>query len=120
MPTVTAVHHRWKEMPRELIGERIARRFITGERITLAHFELKRGASVKSHGHEAEEMLCVLSGSVKITTDGAGNIIREGEVIHIPDAVPHEVEALEDSAILDIFSPIRQDWLDKTDTYFPR
>ena len=40
--------------------------------------------------------------------------------MQIPGFVAHEVEALEDSTALDIFSPIRQDWIDKTDDYFRR
>jgi hypothetical protein len=44
--------------------------------------------------------------------------VREGEVLHIPSWVPHQAEALDDTFELDLFSPIRQDWLDGTDTYF--
>ena len=47
-----------------------------------------------------------------------GSQVREGEVLHIPSWVPHQAEALEDTFELDLFSPIRQDWLDGTDTYF--
>ncbi len=38
----------------------------------------------------------------------------------IPPDVPHRAEALEDTVDIDVFSPIRQDWLDGTDTYFHR
>ena len=40
-----------------------------------------------------------------------------GEVLHIPSNVPHKAEALADTLDVDIFSPPRQDWLDKTDDY---
>jgi len=43
--------------------------------------------------------------------------LREGEVLHIPSRIPHQAEALEDTFELDIFSPIRQDWLDHADDY---
>ncbi|MFT4604950.1 MAG: ribosomal protein L16 Arg81 hydroxylase, partial [Rhodothermales bacterium] len=42
---------------------------------------------------------------------------RVGEVLHLPAHVPHEAVALEDTLDLDIFSPPRQDWIDKTDAY---
>ena len=42
------------------------------------------------------------------------------EVLHIPSWVEHQAEALEDTFELDVFSPIRQDWLDHTDDYFHR
>jgi hypothetical protein len=44
--------------------------------------------------------------------------VREGEVLHIPSWVPHQAEAIDDTFEMDMFSPIRHDWLDGTDTYF--
>ncbi len=45
---------------------------------------------------------------------------RAGEVLVTPPNVPHRVLALEDTLAVDVFSPIRQDWLDGTDDYFRR
>ena len=56
-----------------------------------------------------------LEGSAK-----AQSALREGEVLHIPSWVEHQAEALDDTFELDVFSPIRQDWLDHTDDYFHR
>ena len=39
------------------------------------------------------------------------NTVRDGEVLHIPSWTPHQAEALEDTFELDVFSPIRQDWV---------
>jgi len=36
--------------------------------------------------------------------------LREGEVLHIRPNVPHQVEALDDTFVLGVFSPVRQDW----------
>jgi quercetin dioxygenase-like cupin family protein len=47
-------------------------------------------------------------------------IVRQGEVLHIPSNVPHRAVALEDTLDLDIFSPIRTDWLTKDDAYLRR
>ncbi len=44
--------------------------------------------------------------------------VKAGEFVVIPPNVPHKAEALEYTVDIDIFSPIRQDWLDGTDTYF--
>ena len=46
--------------------------------------------------------------------------MRQGEVLHIPSNVPHRAVALEDTLDLDIFSPIRTDWLVKDDAYLRR
>ena len=53
-----------------------------------------------------------------LTARGEEITVREGEVLHIPSWVEHQAEALDDTFELDVFSPIRQDWLDKTDDYF--
>ncbi len=44
-------------------------------------------------------------------------VVAAGQVLVIPSNVPHMAEALEDTLDVDVFSPPRQDWLDKTDNY---
>ena len=54
-----------------------------------------------------------------IGADGSEEVtVRAGEVLHIPSNVPHKAVALEDTVDLDVFTPIRSDWLDGTDSYF--
>jgi len=60
----------------------------------------------------------VLQGALKFLIAGEEITVREGEVLHIPSWVEHQAEALDDTFELDLFSPIRHDWLDHTDTYF--
>ena len=113
-------HHRWSDISPEAIGSLIERRYFNGERMTVARLDLKRTAGTRTHTHEAEELLCVLTGALKVTVDGDETILREGELIQTRGGVPHAIEALEDTVLLAVFSPIRQDWIDKTDTYFKR
>ena len=112
--------YRWDEIASEKVTEMISRKIVTGEREMLAHIWLKRGAIVPTHSHESEQLTYVLQGALKFSIDGEELIVREGEVLHIPSMVPHQAEALDDCFELDVFSPIRQDWLDKTDDYFRR
>ena len=116
--TATAVHLSWNDIAPETIGSLIERRYITGEHMTVARLNLKRTAGTRTHTHEAEEVLCVLNGVLKVTVEGEESILREGELIQTRGGVPHSIEALEDTVVLAFFSPIRQDWIDKTDTYF--
>ena len=107
--------HRWDEIALEKVTEMISRKIVTGEREMLAQIYLKRGALVPMHSHESEQMTYVLQGALQFLIDGEEITVREGEVLHIPSWVPHQAEALDDTFELDIFSPIRQDWLDGTD-----
>jgi quercetin dioxygenase-like cupin family protein len=88
--------------------------------VTIARFELKRGGIVPRHSHENEQVSMVLSGALLFKIDGREVTIRGGEVMQIPGNVAHEVEVLEDALVNDVFSPVRQDWIDKTDSYFRR
>jgi quercetin dioxygenase-like cupin family protein len=109
--------HRWDEIALEKVTEMLSRKIVTGEREMLAQVYLKRGCLVPMHSHEAEQMTYVLQGALKFLVGGEEVTLREGEVLHIPSRIPHQAEALEDTFELDIFSPIRQDWLDHTDDY---
>jgi quercetin dioxygenase-like cupin family protein len=112
--------HRWDEIALEKVTEVISRKLVTGQREMLTQIYLKRGALVPMHKHDSEQMTYVLQGGLKFLVGGEEVIVREGEVLVIPSWVEHQVEALDDTLTLDIFSPIRQDWLDGTDDYFRR
>ena len=117
MPTETVTHYRWDDIELETLSETISRKLVVGDRVMLAHVILKKGASVPAHHHENEQVTYILKGALKFDIEGQEVIVREGEVLHIPSHVMHGAEALEDTLDLDVFSPIRQDWLDKTDDY---
>ena len=112
--------YRWDELASEKVTEMISRKIVTGEREMLAQIWLKKGAIVPAHSHESEQISYVIQGALKFTILGEEFTVREGEVLHIPSNVPHQAEALDDCFEMDVFSPIRQDWLDKTDDYFRR
>ena len=103
--------HRWDEIALEKITEMVSQKIIAGEREMLAQIYLKRGALVPIHMHDSEQMTYVLQGSLRFVVAGEEVIVREGEVLHIPSSTPHQAEALEDTFELDVFSPVRNDWL---------
>ena len=112
--------YRWEDMPRERVTDALERRLITADRMMLAHVYLEKGCVVPKHSHENEQLTYILDGALHfwIGENGEEEItVRSGEVLVIPSNVPHKAEALEDTLDVDIFSPPRQDWLDKTDDY---
>ena len=116
--TTRATLVRWDELALEKVTEMISRKVVTGEREMLAQIYLKKGCVVPMHSHESEQITYVLQGALRFLIDGEQITVREGEVLLIPSWVEHQAEALDDTFELDVFSPIRQDWLDKTDSYF--
>jgi quercetin dioxygenase-like cupin family protein len=123
MSTSTVTHSTWETVPQERVTDLLSRKLITGERIMLAHVFLSRGCIVPRHSHDNEQFTYVLQGSLKFwigEDESEVVMVRAGEVLHIPSNVPHKAEAMEDTLDMDIFSPPRQDWLDKTDDYLRR
>jgi quercetin dioxygenase-like cupin family protein len=123
MKSSKVTHYRWEEMPKEKVSPMLERRLITGERTMLAHVYLKKGCVVPRHQHENEQLTYILEGGLKfwIGEDEKETVyVRPGEVLHIPSMVWHKAEAMEDTLDVDIFTPPRQDWLDKTDAYLRR
>ena len=112
MPSPSVRLYRWDEIALEKVTEMLSRKIVTGEREMLAQVYLKRGCLVPMHSHESEQMTYVLQGALRVMVEGEEIIVREGEVLHVSAGTPHQAEALEDTFQLDIFSPIRKDWLD--------
>jgi len=115
--------YRWDSMKKERVSDMLERRLITGDRMMLAHVYLKKGCIVPKHSHENEQLTYILEGALKFRMgdDGVEEItVHAGEVLLIPSNVPHQAEALEETLDVDVFSPPRQDWLDKKDDYLRR
>jgi quercetin dioxygenase-like cupin family protein len=78
------------------------------------------GSLKKKHQHHNEQITNVLEGRLEFRfgADGADvRIVATGESVVIPANLPHEVEVLEDTKVIELFSPPRQDWIEGTDAY---
>src|SRR5580658_2247392 len=107
----------WDEMEKEVLSPTIARKIISGEKAMVSQVFLARGAVVPEHHHESEQITCILEGALQFRIDGKEIVVGKGQVLRIPSFMPHAALALEDTLDLDIFSPIRHDWLKKDDAY---
>ena len=107
----------WNQVEREKLNDTIDRQMVVGEQIMLARVFLKKGAHVPEHHHHNEQVTYILEGALKFAIDGKEIVVRSGEVLCIPSNMPHEAWALEDTLDLDVFTPPREDWLNKADDY---
>lgn len=107
----------WDKVPTEVMNDRISRKVITGERAMVAQVFIAKDAVVPKHQHESEQLTYILEGALEFEIEGRVIVVHKGEVLHIPSNVPHRAVALEDTIDLDIFSPIRVDWLTGQDDY---
>ena len=120
MPDAGVTFYRWSDMPIETVSPLLGRRLVTGDKLMLAHVYLKKGCIVPKHQHHNEQLTYVLEGALRFwlgDDEGQTLDVRAGEVLHIPSMAWHKAEALEDTLDVDVFTPPREDWLQKTDAY---
>ena len=119
MPTSAPQHHRWTDLspagadrvdPAPLLHRGSVHR-----RAVRAQEGWRRAAARQRAGQ-----LCPDRRRFGFSSTIATVVVGAGEVMQIPGGIAHEVAVLEDTLVLDIFSPVRQDWIDGTDTYFTR
>ena len=107
----------WNQVEREKLNDLIDREMVVGDKIMLARVFLKKGAHVPEHHHHNEQVTYILEGALKFAIDGKEIVVSAGEVLCIPSNMPHEAWALQDTLDLDVFTPPREDWLNKADDY---
>ncbi len=107
----------WETVWKEVLNEKIWRKVISGEKAMVAQVFIAKDGVVPTHQHESEQITYILEGALKFDLEGKEIVVRKGEVLLIPSNVPHRAVALEDTLDLDIFSPIRIDWLTGKDDY---
>jgi quercetin dioxygenase-like cupin family protein len=113
-------HLAWENVNKEAVNDRMWRKIVTGERVMATQLWFLKGCVIPLHHHESEQISLILQGAMKFELEGREVTVRAGEVLVIPSNVPHSALAVDDTVGMDIFSPIRHDWLDKTDDYLRR
>lgn len=89
----------------------IDRRRIIGEQMMISEVHLSKGFTVPTHQHVNEQFVVLLQGRCRFGIGAEGEPQRReievsmGQVLHLPSNVPHSCVALEDTRILDLFSP---------------
>lgn len=83
-------------------------KMIHTERMTLAFWEVEKGARVPEHAHENEQIMHVQDGQFEFTVGGATKIYGPGDIVIIAPNVPHSGIALSACRIIDVFCPVRE------------
>jgi quercetin dioxygenase-like cupin family protein len=107
----------WHAIPLEDLNPLLQRQFVVGQEIMVARVLLKKGCIVPEHSHHNEQLTYILDGALKFWIDGKEIVVHSGEVLCIPAHMPHKAQAIEDTVDLDVFTPPRADWINKSDQY---
>jgi len=79
----------------------------------LVKHQFKKGWVGAAHRHPHHQLVYVVRGAIQITAGGETQIARAGDSFVVDGAVEHQASALEDSEVLDVFTPVREDYVPK-------
>ena len=104
----------WSKIAVEQTAEGIERQMVVGENMMMCRFRFAPFVVTTEHSHPHEQMTLVMKGKVKFIISGQERIVSAGDVLHFPPNNRHGATMLDEEVILiDIFSPIREDFLKK-------
>ena len=102
----------WSKIPVEKTAEGIERQIVIGQNVMMCRFTFAPYVITAEHSHPHEQMTLVVKGKVKFIISGKERIVSAGDVLHFPPNNRHGAAMLDEEVILiDIFSPIREDFL---------
>jgi quercetin dioxygenase-like cupin family protein len=111
-PDVRYQHLAWKAIAAEAPAPGIERRMIVGDGLMICRLRFDPFVVTPVHRHPHEQMTVVERGRVRFTIAGEQRIAGPGEVLHFPSNVEHGATMLEEEVVLlDVFTPIREDFL---------
>ena len=106
-------HLDWSNIPVEQTAEGIERQMLVGKNMMLCRFRFAPFLVTPEHEHPHEQMTIVERGRVRFFIEGKERIASEGDVLHFPPNCWHGATMLDQEVVLiDIFSPIREDFLE--------
>jgi quercetin dioxygenase-like cupin family protein len=99
--------YNWSQIPAEQVNPLASRQMIHTQTMSMVRRRLSKGAVTRLHQHVDEQISMVERGKLRFVVDYEEQIVASGETLVISSNVPHSVEALEDSVVLDVFSAPR-------------
>src|SRR5258707_13774858 len=103
----------WATVPSETLAEGITRQMITGERLMICRLTIRAGTVTAAHSHLHEQMTIVEQGRVRFVLGSDEKEFGPGDVLLLPSGFWHGATMLdEEVGLIDIFSPIREEFLE--------
>jgi quercetin dioxygenase-like cupin family protein len=84
---------------------------VYGEKTLMAKFRLQKGGTIPRHAHPHEQTGYLLEGRLRFIVGADAHEVGPGDSWCIAGGIEHGVEVLEDAAVLEAFSPVREDYL---------
>ena len=100
------------EIQWETVGDGVRRKITSyGDVLMTVLVEFKKGSVGYLHQHPHTQISYVQTGSFEVSIDGVKKILSSGDFYYVNPHLEHGVVALEDGLLLDVFSPMREDFI---------
>jgi quercetin dioxygenase-like cupin family protein len=102
-----------RDMEWEALGPGISRKIMGWDnQIMMVKVKLNKGAMGKAHQHFHTQVTYCAGGKFEFTVGEDKQVVARGDGIYIPPNTVHGVVCLEEGVLIDVFSPVREDFLD--------
>jgi len=90
----------------------VRRRILQAQgRLMLMEVRFAAGAAGYEHSHVHEQISYCVAGRFEYSLDGRTLLLSEGESVYVPSNTRHGAKALDQGALIDVFTPVREDLL---------
>lgn len=86
---------------------------VYGRKTLMTEFLLRKGSTLPRHTHPHEQTGYLVKGHIRLSIGTKKCGAQAGDSWCIPGGVEHGVEIIEDSVAIEVFSPVREDYLPK-------
>ncbi len=102
-----------KDMEWEELGGGVSRKFLGFDnQIMMVQVKFEKGAKGSPHAHFHTQATYCAAGKFEFTIDGEKQIIQGGDGVYMEPNLLHSAICLEAGILIDVFSPVREDFLD--------
>ena len=84
---------------------------VHGDKTLMGKFKIAKGSAIPTHSHPHEQTGIMISGKLRFIVDGEIKDVEAGDSWCLPGGVEHSAEALDDAVVIEVFSPVREDYL---------
>jgi quercetin dioxygenase-like cupin family protein len=106
---------RWPEIPWEKVNDSISRKVVMGERLMMVMYRFAPNQAWPEEAHEAEQAGYVVRGRIELSLPSQARkvLLEAGDGYLIPSRAPHSWKVLDETLLIDFFSPPRRELFEK-------
>ena len=109
----------WDELPWDEFHPQVSRKVLMGQNMMIVMYKFKKGLTWPMERHESEQGGYILKGKVEFRSGETVTILGQGDSYLIESNAPHESHYIEETILLDIFSPPRKNLMEKGKGFAP-